>query len=107
MIGYPRLGARMGLIPEVAIYRRFGDLNAQNLLYLQAEITHLQRQLRALEVADNQNSHGRKSQYAVNWYWLSQSADDGDQEQWNMVRRIRKKLRTYSKPAHSGSRRLL
>ncbi|EON64338.1 hypothetical protein W97_03569 [Coniosporium apollinis CBS 100218] len=96
VIGYPRLGTYMGLIPEVAILRRFGDLNAQNLLYLQAEIVHLERELRELELADSLSTIGRKPQYAVDWFWLSRSELDGDQKQWNKFCNIREKLREYN-----------
>ena len=98
IIGYPQLATYMGLIPEVAIFRRFGALNAQNLLYLQAELVRLERLLREKERADSQSNVGRKSEYAVNWYWLSQSARDGDREQLNLFLKIRRKLREYSRP---------
>jgi hypothetical protein len=41
--GYPKLARHMGASPEIAIFRRFGALNAQNLLYLQAELVHLEK----------------------------------------------------------------
>ena len=43
--GYPKLAGQMGLRPEVAIFRRFGALNAENLLYFQAELALLERDL--------------------------------------------------------------
>ena len=87
----------MGLLPETAIFRRFGALNAQNLLYFQAELVFLEKQLRELELSDNKDPHGMKSQYALDWYWLSQSVDDGDDKQWKLARKIRATLREYSK----------
>jgi hypothetical protein len=45
--GYAQLASLMGAHPEVAVFRRFGALNAQNLLYLQAELTHLELELRS------------------------------------------------------------
>ena len=95
--GYPKLAGQMELIPETAIFRRFGALNAQNLLYLQAELIYLEKQLRNCELVDNQSRHGSKSKYALDWFWLSQSAIDGDEIQWNFVLKIREKLKEYSK----------
>jgi hypothetical protein len=39
--GYTKLAIQMGQYSEMAIFRRFGALNAQNLLYLQAELVQL------------------------------------------------------------------
>jgi hypothetical protein len=33
---YPKLAHEMGLLPEIAIIRRFGALKTQNLLYLRS-----------------------------------------------------------------------
>lgn len=95
--GYPKLAGQMGLLPETAMFRRFGALNARNLLYLQAELVGLEKKLRELECADSKDPHGMKSQYALDWYWLKNSADDGDEEQLSLIRRIRETLREYSK----------
>lgn len=40
--------------PDVACFRRFGTLNAENLLFLQAEISHLEDRLKELR-ADEEN----------------------------------------------------
>ena len=50
--GNPMLAGRMGLIPELSVFRRFGALNAQRLLCLHAELIHLERQLRDREQDD-------------------------------------------------------
>lgn len=47
--GYPSLAVRMGVFPETAIFKRFGDLSARNLLYLQAELFHLRAGFLELE----------------------------------------------------------
>jgi len=95
--GYPKLAHHMGASPEIAIFRRFGALNAQNLLYLQAELVHLEKTLREFEKRDSQSSEGMKSQYARDWFWLSRSENDGNDDQWQTVLAIRKKLVEYSK----------
>ncbi|KAJ9665654.1 hypothetical protein H2201_004138 [Coniosporium apollinis] len=94
--GYPKLGRQMGLMPETAIFRRFGALNAENLLYLQAELIHLEKKLREQQLADSRDGDEVKRKYAVNWYWLSESTDDGDGKQWDIVLKIRAKLREYN-----------
>ncbi|KAJ9669069.1 hypothetical protein H2201_000895 [Coniosporium apollinis] len=96
VIGYPRLSNYMGQFPEVAILRRFGNLGAQNLLYLQCELVHLEHQLRQVELADNQSNVGQKSQYAVDWFYLSQSGLESDRQQLDLFLKIRKRLREYN-----------
>ena len=95
--GYPRLANHMGASPEIAIFRRFDVLNAKNLLYLQAELVHLEKELSEIEKRDSQSSEGMKSQYARDWFWLSRSENDGNDDQWQTVLAIRKKLIEYSK----------
>lgn len=96
VIGYPKLAGQMEIQPETAIFRRFGALNARNLLYLQAEIMTLEKQLCEREVMDNGDEKGMKSQYALDWFWLSQSADDGDIEQLRLILKIRELLKEYN-----------
>ena len=97
VLGYPKLAAQMELQPETSLFRRFGFLNAQNLLYLQAELTWLEKRLRECQVEDSMDSKGNKSQYALNWYWLSQAEDDGDTTQLDLVLKIRERMKEYSK----------
>lgn len=95
--GYPTLASRMSLIPEIAIFRRFGALNAQNLLYLQAELQDMEQSLRDLQVRDNQST-GETSWYSTNWWYLAHAAErNTNPEQWVLVQEIRKKLDEYSR----------
>jgi hypothetical protein len=95
--GYPKLAAAMGVIPETAIFRRFAALNAQNLLYFQAELVELEQKLKETQLADSQNPHGMKSKYALDWFWLSNSAEYGDETQLRILKEIRAKLKEYSR----------
>lgn len=95
--GYPKFAELMNVIPETTIFRRFGALNALNLLYLQAELIHIERDLRDTQISDNQSPEGYKSLYARNWYFLENSEQDGDKEQLQLVERAREKLEKYSK----------
>ncbi|EPE28076.1 hypothetical protein GLAREA_04867 [Glarea lozoyensis ATCC 20868] len=94
--GYPKLACHMDAHPESSIYRRFGSLNHRNLLYLQAELVHLETQLLQLEHRDKHSQVGSSSIYSKDWYWLSCSAEDGNSEQLQTVRIIRKKLKQYN-----------
>ena len=95
--GYPKLAERMGLIPEMAAFRKFATLNAQNLLYLQAELTELEKELREKEDQDSQRSEDNRCLYSRDWYWLGRSAREDD-EQLRIFLRIRETLKEYSKP---------
>ena len=96
VIGYPKLAAKIAVQPEAAIYRRFGALNAQNLLYLQAELVDLEERLKEQQDLDDNDSTGRKSEYAKNWFSLQDSGVDGDTEQLDLVMKIREVLKEYS-----------
>jgi hypothetical protein len=96
VVGYPKLAAKMEIQPELAIYRRFGALNAQNLLYYQAQLIDLEEKLRRQQAQDDQNATGRKSMYAKTWYRLRESEDDGDTDQLDLVMKIRETLNEYS-----------
>jgi hypothetical protein len=96
VVGYPKIAGQMSIQPETAIFRRFGELNARNLLYLQAELAYLEKKLSEYEIADNRDPVGEKSNYAVSWYWLAHSKDDGDTKQLDIVLKIRSCLKEYS-----------
>jgi hypothetical protein len=74
MEGYAKLGTLMGAFPEVAIIRRFAALNAQNILYLQAELIDLESRLRKCEKDDDASDDLTRAAYALNWYKLKNSA---------------------------------
>lgn len=97
--GYPKLSGYMGLLPQIAIFRTFSGLNAQNLLYLQAELTHLEKELRKAEKCDSLSTEGKRAIYRRDWFWLSESASSKcfeSSNQWGLVLKIREVLRQYS-----------
>ena len=59
--GYPKLAGKMELRPETSVFRRFGALNSRNLLYLQAEITALEKDLLDSEMRDSFEPNGREN----------------------------------------------
>jgi hypothetical protein len=91
----------MGDMPEMAMFRRFGALNARNLLYFQSELSNLEKKLEELEAADSKDSRdgtAKKYRYAWNHYWLRTAslARDGETKQRDVVERIREVLKKYS-----------
>jgi hypothetical protein len=97
VIGYPKLAGQIELRQELAIFRRFGALNAKNLLYLQAELSLLELDLEKQERKDKHSLHPRKCQYALNWHDLSTSETNGDEHQLKLVHKIRETLKQYSR----------
>jgi len=98
--GYPRLAQEMGKIPERMILRRFGALNAQSLLYYQAELTQLEAEYRELERRNcaYELSTGRLMRSSTNWWTLAQwpGRTEEEKEQWDLFKEIRELLEKYS-----------
>jgi len=95
--GYPKFAGQIEIQPELAIFRRFGYLNALNLLYFQAELTSLEEDLQRQQLEDNNSGHPRISRYAWSWYELSTSGNNGDQTQLELIYKLRETLRQYSR----------
>ncbi len=97
--GYSRLAEYMGQQPQLSIFRRFGTLTNANLLYLQAELTDLERQLEFVQKQDNQSNDDARRRYFRSWYQLSESAglDVGspEREQYELIMKLRKLMDQY------------
>ncbi|KAK4442964.1 hypothetical protein QBC34DRAFT_311939 [Podospora aff. communis PSN243] len=90
----------MGDIPETAIFRRFGALSAEDLLYRQAELAELEEALREYQDEDKVSNHQDHQRYRLNWEKLKLSGDrdvteGNDGSQLRTVLEIREKLRDY------------
>ncbi|EUC43052.1 hypothetical protein COCMIDRAFT_101848 [Bipolaris oryzae ATCC 44560] len=96
VVGYPKLAAKMEILPELSMFRRFGALNAQNLLYMQAELAYLERVLRERQKLDANDPSDKRSPYALNWFWLKDSEGTDAGEQQELVLRIRRVLKEYT-----------
>ncbi|KAH8900486.1 hypothetical protein GQ53DRAFT_128597 [Thozetella sp. PMI_491] len=75
MEGYSRLATFMAAYPEVAILRRFSALGLQRILYLQAELTNLEKSLRAMEDADKRSTSEARKDCDLDWLALRGFSD--------------------------------
>jgi hypothetical protein len=93
--GYAKVAELMNAHPELAIFRQFRTLNLQMLLYQQAEITHLENELRVLMESDIE--HGRNIDHYQDWWTLAHDEEhQSAQAQWTLAREIQHKLEAYS-----------
>lgn len=98
--GYPRIAGEMSVKPQLALFRRFGALNARNLMYLQNDLANLERALKEFECADSLDARGKKQLYARDYHTLDCSSRDSDTAQLNIFLRVREKLKEYSTYSH-------
>ncbi|KAH6668189.1 hypothetical protein B0J14DRAFT_156745 [Halenospora varia] len=110
MDGYAKLATLMGAYPEVAIVRRFSALNAQSVIYLQAELVYLEARLRRYEEEDRKSGDQARIDFALDFTKLSsstldetcQNMTDEDTEKilkgrrWSLMLQIREKLKAYN-----------
>ena len=92
MEGYHKIARLMAHNNALFTFRKFARLNALNLLYLQAELIHLEKDLDDRAEKDKQAG---LPHYAKDWLSLSESKRDGTSEQWQKILEIREKLKEY------------
>lgn len=93
--GYPKLAARMAWRPETTILRQFSTLSIRNLLYMQAELSALEKELDRCTKMDSLKKKGNEAHYATHWAYLAASCEDGHPEQLQAVLKIRRLLPDY------------
>ena len=93
--GYPKLAAFMAGSPGVAIFRGFSELNIQNLLYLQSEISHLVDDYQETAQDDYESEDTRRANFSKEWIKLAKSSGSAS-KQWRQWVKIRSKLAQYS-----------
>ena len=95
--GYSKLAALYGQKPEIAIFKRFGKLNAENLLFLQTELLLLEQELKDIVAEDLRSENEQVRLYARSWWAMKHySQHGGDSLQWQKRIEIKKKLKEYS-----------
>ncbi|OTA55074.1 hypothetical protein K449DRAFT_337981 [Hypoxylon sp. EC38] len=100
--GYERLARHMGQHPEQGIFRRFGALAHQTLLYYQAEIARIEVRLQIVQEQDRKSDNEHRKMYDQAWIALSESAESGissgsDREQYDLIMKLRKLINEYYK----------
>jgi hypothetical protein len=104
-VGYEKIALLMSKDEDLGIFRQFRVLNAQNLLYLQAELHALELEFRKQEKADLHSADQSRQFYARDYGTLSRvyeksntsdknSADEN--AQMRLVLQIREKIKGYS-----------
>ncbi|KAH7082626.1 hypothetical protein BKA63DRAFT_583645 [Paraphoma chrysanthemicola] len=95
--GYPKLAVRMALKPETTMLRQFSALSIRNLLYMQAELATLERELNEYTKEDSLKGKGNEMHYATHWGFLANSDQDGNMAQLQTALKIRRLLQDYHK----------
>lgn len=98
--GYHYL-ARFFTQTETGFVRKFKPLATLNILYLQAELCHLENQLAEHRRRDAES--GDRQRVDIDWSWLllSEPALNNGSRQWAIVLEIREKLDQYCTTAGS------
>jgi hypothetical protein len=95
---YDQLAALLGRFPNLAMFRSFARLSTKTLLYMQADLIHLEDQLADIEHEDSCSQDQQKNSYKHSWRALSQSPEErGGDIQLRKVEEIRRKIQEYRK----------
>ena len=89
--GYRGLADLMSLMPRMGMFRRFGFLNALNLLFYQAELMKLEQAFIAQLESDEKSSNPCKRPFSKDW-----NAVSATDSQRTMIAEIRTLLEKYS-----------
>jgi hypothetical protein len=108
--GWPTLAKIIAEKPDLEAFASFTDLNIKSLLYYQAELLTLRKELHRLEWKDNRASDDDSTNYADDLGYLIgdrdasvKSMENKDPEpvplpqQWKLIEKIRTTLDKYSK----------
>lgn len=89
---------------ETFVYRKFDDLAARNLLYLQSELLCLEKELHVLDREDAEGEDMEAKDAARTWETLVRQSDAGlesARKRMDLIRGIRAKLKEYRElPLH-------
>jgi len=96
--GYPGLARLIGpnIDQGLGIFREFAELNAKNLLYMQAEIICLQKELDVETYKDEYGPDAIANSFSRSVQDMRQSTTSKDRGQWKKVLEIRDRLSAYS-----------
>lgn len=95
MTGYTELASFMS--NDHAVFKGFRTLAIRDLLYLQAELVHLEHKYNEIAKSD-ERQHDERRNYGGQWYLLNSSKSRGfGGQQWELALTIRDRLREYCK----------
>ncbi|KAK6952447.1 hypothetical protein Daesc_006984 [Daldinia eschscholtzii] len=92
MIGYAAIAKSMSDSSDLTSFRNFSALNYQNILYLQAELTHLEDLWRKREwEIEHSSDKDKRERSPHDWAELQK-----DEEAWTQFVQLRSKLKEYN-----------
>jgi hypothetical protein len=95
--GYETLARLMGIYPYLGIFRRFGALNLQNMIYLPEEIVQLEQDLSNMVAEDNHNPDPKRNCFQEIGTLTTRGGDEEPENPWyQLILQIRKVLNDYS-----------
>lgn len=101
MVGYEELARLTARFPELLVVRKFDRLSARILLAMQAELLHLEKELKIYVEEDEKNA----STVGMSASWVRSQAvfDEGNATlQREKFGDIQKKLKTYREFMHNS-----
>lgn len=96
MANYNKLVNLMGEHQQMTIFRRFQKLNIKSLLYMQAEILHMEQELYVIELEDKESEEKCCASLHASLFNLKESSGALHNGQWSKVKEIQEKLLAYS-----------
>ncbi|KAL8799166.1 MAG: hypothetical protein Q9182_006103 [Xanthomendoza sp. 2 TL-2023] len=92
---YTKLASMMATHSEVAILRRFDALNLKRLLYMQAELVHLEVGLRKIEEENKNSTDPAEASFAYSVFDLKESVYTDKGRQWKKFQEVQEKVQAY------------
>lgn len=106
LIGYQALGSLMGGFPDFAIYRKFSNIGALDLIYRQAELENCISRWADIAIRDRKSSDPPLKLFDIkfNLLWNAQHSDPHDTkgDQWRMWTEVSEKLVKFCKYLQSA-----
>lgn len=100
MGNYPKMAEFLSRWRDMNIFRRFGALQAQRILFLQAELAHLEDQLNDIREEEYRNAsedpEKREESELQSQYWRALHDAGEDSEEYIILQEISEKLTEYS-----------
>lgn len=96
MPGYEKITSLLSNDEDLAMYRRFRFLSTKTLLYMQAELLHLEEKLKNQVKRDLEPNDGKEMDFDVYWKTLNETPDNGlSCWQKEMVQAVKLRLTEY------------